>query len=158
MASLFYSMVNRIDGFIEFKMRNKSLGLILFFSNRVSQSSRKRLQLSKITFPKPSQIYLCKDRKTWAQKIPLLNLRRLGQIWYPLPLFSDTNLTLSKTNSLENLGCKDSGNLSSQYSITSRRYSRRIFEYSPTKSNAVKMVSHLFSLEHFARKSRLSLI
>ena len=64
MASLFYSMVNRIDGFIEFKMRNKSLGLILFFSNRVSQSSRKRLQLSKITFPKPSQIYLCKDRKT----------------------------------------------------------------------------------------------
>ena len=73
-------------------------------------------------------------------------------------LFSDINLTLSKTNSLENLGCKDSGNLSSQYSIDSRPYSWGIFEYSPTMSNVVKIVFHLFSLEHFARKSRLPLI
>ena len=72
-------------------------------------------------------------------------------------LFSNINLTLSKPNSLENFGCKDSGNLSSQYSIASRPYSRGIFEYSPTTSNVVKMVSYLFSLEHFARKSRWSL-
>ena len=73
-------------------------------------------------------------------------------------LFSNINLTLAKTNSLENLGCKDSGNLSNHYSIASRPYSWGIFEYSPATSNVVKMVSHLFSLEHFARKSRLSLI
>ena len=73
-------------------------------------------------------------------------------------LFSNINLTLSKTNSLGNLGCKDSGNLSSQYSVASRPYLWGIFEYSPTTSNVVKIVSHLLSLEHFARKSRLSLI
>ena len=73
-------------------------------------------------------------------------------------LFSYVNVTLSKTNSSNNLGCKDLGNLSSQYSIAAGPYSRGIFEYSPSTSNVVKMVSHLFSLEHFARKSRLSLI
>ena len=73
-------------------------------------------------------------------------------------LFSNINETLSKTNSLVNLGCKDLGNLSSQCSIASRPYSWGIFEYSPTTSNVVEMVSHLFSLEHFARKSRFSLI
>ena len=73
-------------------------------------------------------------------------------------LFSNINLALSKTNPLENLGCKDSGNLSSQYSIASRPYSWEIFECSPTTSNVVKMVFHLFSLDHFARKSRLLLM
>ena len=73
-------------------------------------------------------------------------------------LFSNINLTLSKTNFLGNLRCKDLENLSSQYSKASRPYSWGIFEYSPTTSNSVKIVSHLFSLEHFARKSRLSLI
>ena len=73
-------------------------------------------------------------------------------------LFSNINLTLSKANSLENLGCKDLGNLSSQYSMTSTPYLWEIFEYSPTTSNVVKILSHSFSLEHFARKSRLSLI
>ena len=67
-------------------------------------------------------------------------------------LSSNINLTLSKTNSLENLGYKDLEKLSSQYSIASRPYSWGIFEYSPIKSNVVEKVSHLFSLKHFARK------
>ena len=67
-------------------------------------------------------------------------------------LFSNINLTLSKTNSLENLGFKDPENLSSQYLIASREI------FHGKYLNNVKMVSHLFSPEHFARKSRLSLI
>ena len=54
MASLLYSIVTWIDGFTEFKILSKSLGLILLSSKRVSQSSRKRLQFSKIKFPQPS--------------------------------------------------------------------------------------------------------
>ena len=42
-------------------------------------------------------------------------------------LFSNINETLSKRNSLENLVCKDLGNLSSQCSIASRPYSWGIF-------------------------------
>ena len=46
MATLLYSIVNWINGFIEFRILSKSLGLALFFSNRVS--SRKQLQFLKI--------------------------------------------------------------------------------------------------------------
>ena len=53
---------------------------------------------------------------------------------------------------------KDLENLSSEYSIPSRPYSWGVFEYSPTTSNVVKIVSLLFSPEYFVRKSRLSLI
>ena len=42
--------------------------------------------------------------------------------------FSNINLTLSKTNSLENLGFKDPENLSSQYLIASSEYLWEIFE------------------------------
>ena len=72
-------------------------------------------------------------------------------------LFSNINLTLSKTNSLGYLGRKDSVNLSSQYSIASWPYSWGIFEHSLITSIVVKIGSRLFSQEHFARKSRLSL-
>ena len=47
MASLLYSIVNSINGFTkfkEFKILSKSLGLILFSSNGVSQSLRKQLE------------------------------------------------------------------------------------------------------------------
>ena len=54
MASLLYSIVNLIDGFIEFKILRKLLGLILFSSTEISQLSRKPLQFSKITFRKSS--------------------------------------------------------------------------------------------------------
>ena len=43
-------------------------------------------------------------------------------------LFSNINLTLSKINSLENLGFKDPENLSSQYLIASSEYLWEIFE------------------------------
>ena len=43
-------------------------------------------------------------------------------------LFSNINLTLSKTNSSENLGFKDPENLSSQYLIASSEYLWEIFE------------------------------
>ena len=56
MAFLLYSIVNWIDGFTEFNILCKSLGLILFSSNKVSQSSRKRPQFYftpvKVKFPK----------------------------------------------------------------------------------------------------------
>ena len=70
-------------------------------------------------------------------------------------LFSNINLALSKTNSLENLGYKDSGNSSSQANIESL-----LGDVHGEYLNIVpqrQMISHLFFLEHFARKSRFSL-
>lgn len=72
--------------------------------------------------------------------------------------FANVNVTVSETNSLGNLRYKDSGNLWSQYSCPLGHVHEGIFEYSPTRSNVVKMVSHLVSLEHCATKLRLCLI